>query len=78
LIINNPEAKQFIEKAVLNIPDDKRFVYYLMAATGICVVPLSGFNSHLKGFRMTLLEPDENKFKKIVETISRAIKEYLS
>ncbi len=44
---------------------DKRFVYYLLAATGICVVPLTGFNCDLKGFRVTLLESDDAKFEQI-------------
>lgn len=56
---------------------DKRFVYYLMGAKGICVVPLSGFNSGLPGFRLTLLEPDEKVFEKTMRTIAAAISEYL-
>ncbi|MFA6341034.1 MAG: pyridoxal phosphate-dependent aminotransferase, partial [Candidatus Paceibacterota bacterium] len=64
LIPANPEAGKIIE----NISDtkqlDKRFVYHLLASRGICVVPLSsGFNSDLFGFRITLLEQDEQKFK---------------
>ena len=38
---------------------DKRFVYYLLGAKGICVVPISSFCSELQGFRVTLLEEDE-------------------
>ena len=58
---------------------DKQFVYYLLAATGICVVPLSsGFNSRLEGFRFTLLEQDEEKFKKTVTAIAEAIQQYLA
>lgn len=56
---------------------DKRFCYYLMAATGICVVPLSGFNTDLPGFRMTLLETDDQVFKSTLNKLSRAINEYL-
>ena len=48
-----------------------------MGATGICTVPLSGFNTDLPGFRITLLESDEERFKKIFETVSQKIKEYL-
>lgn len=77
LHIKNPKVKQLIEKAVEGVAPDKRFVYYLMASAGICVVPLSGFNSNLYGFRMTLLEPDDAKFKKTLETIAEAIKKYL-
>jgi aspartate/methionine/tyrosine aminotransferase len=56
---------------------DKRFAYYLMGATGVCVVPLSGFNSDLPGFRMTLLEPDEKIFDGTMKTIAGSIREYL-
>ncbi|MFA5841423.1 MAG: pyridoxal phosphate-dependent aminotransferase [Candidatus Paceibacterota bacterium] len=57
---------------------DKRFAYYLMGATGICVVPLSGFNSELPGFRLTLLEPDEKVFEDTMKIIAKSIKEYLN
>jgi len=76
LPINDLNVRQLVEKAVEGVAPDKRFVYYLMASVGICVVPLSGFNSNLHGFRMTLLEPDETKFKTTLETIAGAIKTY--
>jgi alanine-synthesizing transaminase len=58
---------------------DARFVYYLLGATGICVVPLStGFNSDLQGFRFTLLEPDEAKFDVILQTLRQALVAYLA
>jgi hypothetical protein len=41
-------------------------------------VPLSGFNSDLPGFRMTLLEVDDEKYAKTLETIADAITKYLS
>lgn len=71
------EVKKYLEPLVKNIAPDKRFVYYLLASTGICVVPLSGFNSDLPGFRITLLETDEAKFKQNLDTIAEAIKKYL-
>ena len=78
LLPANPEAWKIIEKIGDTDKLDKRFVYQLLASRGICVVPLSsGFNSDLYGFRITLLEQDENKFRKIVETIAGAIKEYI-
>lgn len=52
------------------MPTDKRFCLELLAATGICVVPLSsGFNSRPEGFRMTLLEENEETFIQTIETI---------
>ena len=77
LDIKNENIRKFVEEKVKGVSNDKRFAYYLMGAKGICVVPLSGFNSELKGFRATLLENDENKFSEIFFTITRGIKEYL-
>ena len=78
LEIKNTRVRKFIEeKAANGISPDKRFVYYLMGATGICVVPLTGFNCSLLGFRATLLETDEAKFEWIYKTIAEKIKEYL-
>lgn len=77
LAIANSRAKESIEKKMANIPLDRRFAYYLMASRGICVVPLSGFNSSYQGFRITLLESDKEKLKNRFETIAGAIKEYL-
>ena len=48
-----------------------------MAATGICVVPLStGFNSDLLGFRITLLERNDETFEHIVRTLKDVIERY--
>src|SRR3989344_4061212 len=44
LRIDNPKAKHLVESMLTDVAPDKRFVYYLMASTGVCVVPLSGFN----------------------------------
>lgn len=69
--------KKYIEDLVKGSAYDKKFVYYLLASTGICVVPLStGFNSHVTGFRFTVLEPDMKKFKKTIDTIAEAIKRF--
>jgi aspartate/methionine/tyrosine aminotransferase len=74
-----PEAQAVIEPAVKNAGLDQRFAYYLLAATGICVVPLStGFNADRHGFRFTLLEPDEAKFEDILAKLSEAIRAYLA
>jgi aspartate/methionine/tyrosine aminotransferase len=56
---------------------DKRFVYYLLGATGICVVPISSFCSDLKGFRVTLLEENEDELRRIFTSIKDAIITYL-
>ena len=80
LPIENPEVKSHVESLV-NKPGvslDKRFVYYLLGATGVCVVPLSSFATELQGFRSTLLETDEERFRKIFNTIADSIKNYLA
>lgn len=56
---------------------DKRFVYYLLAAKNICVVPISSFCSDLLGFRITLLEEDRKERELIFEGIKSGIIEYL-
>ena len=79
LPIEKPEVRDLVEKLVSQ-PDtlsDKRFVYYLLAATGICVVPISSFCTEERGFRITLLEQDEKEFTQIFITIANAIKTYL-
>ena len=80
LPIENDEVRKTVE-ALVSGPDvslDKRFVYYLLASTGVCVVPLSSFATSLQGFRITLLERDEAEFIKIFTTISTAIDRYLN
>lgn len=61
-----------------NIPLDKRFVYYLLGAKGVCVVPISSFCSELSGFRVTLLEEDEEMLTKTFSAIRDGVVEYVS
>jgi len=76
LKIPNKEIRDIVEQQVKNQPLDKRFVYYLLGAKGICVVPLSGFFTELAGFRMTLLETNLGIFEKTAKEIADGIKEY--
>ncbi len=80
LKIENPAAQKLVEEWISgdDIALDKQFVYYLLAAKGICVVPISSFCSDLQGFRVTLLEEDETLFAKTFTTIREAIEEYLA
>ncbi len=78
LKINDNSIKNYIEKITREVELDKRFVYYVLGATGICVVPLSGFSCDLYGFRITLLETNEKKFEWIFTTVAAKIKEYLN
>ncbi|MBU0664481.1 MAG: pyridoxal phosphate-dependent aminotransferase [Proteobacteria bacterium] len=79
LPIENNEIRKLVESlvAVPGASVDKRFVYYLLGATGVCVVPLTSFATELQGFRITLLERDEEKFIKIFQTIASSITQYL-
>ena len=52
-------------------------MYYLLGAKGICVVPSTSFCTDLKGFRVTLLEEDEDELRSVFTTIHDAIVEYL-
>ncbi|UCD32351.1 MAG: pyridoxal phosphate-dependent aminotransferase [Desulfobacterales bacterium] len=79
LSISSPTVKELVENLTAdpNIQPDKRFVYYLLAAKGICVVPLTSFSTNLQGFRLTLLEPDEDRFREMIETLGEGIKDYI-
>lgn len=77
LKIVNPRIREMVEGLVQNVPADRRFVYYLLGATGICVVPLTGFCCQRDGFRVTLLECDDAKRRWTFQTLAEAIREYL-
>lgn len=79
LPVENAQVRELVERLVSapGTQTDKRFVYYLLASTGICVVPMSSFCTDERGFRITLLEQDETEFIAIFETIAEAIKAYL-
>jgi alanine-synthesizing transaminase len=79
LPIEQPEIKSYVEGLTKGTMEyDKRFVYYLLAATGICVVPLTSFFTPLLGFRMTLLDKDVDEFEHVVKTIASKITEYIN
>ncbi len=77
--IANDTHRQIIDQWLQEEPDiagDKRFVYYMLAAKGVCIVPISSFCSTLQGFRVTLLEEDEASFKATYNLIREGIIEY--
>ena len=80
LSITNRNVRELVEGLIADpkTQPDKRFVYYLLAATGICVVPLTSFSTKLQGFRLTLLEPDENRFREMIEILAEGIGLYLN
>jgi alanine-synthesizing transaminase len=78
LHIENPKVAAAVERMVAGVEPDKRFVYYLMGATGIVVVPLTGFQCSHHGFRGTLLEADDAKRAWILETLRDSIDAYVA
>ena len=70
--------RALLEARTKPVAPDKRFAYWLLGATGICVVPLTGFACELPGFRITLLETDDDKRRWTLRTIADAITVYLA
>jgi aspartate/methionine/tyrosine aminotransferase len=77
LPIDDPKTRAAVERMVEGVEPDKRFVYYLMGATGIVVVPLTGFQCSYQGFRATLLETDDAKRDWIFRTLRASIDAYV-
>jgi len=73
--ISNQEIKKILEPYLKNTSRlDEKFCYGLLGETWVCVVPLSGFNTDILWFRMTLLEEDDEKFEKILKLINEYAK----
>ncbi|MDN3205520.1 pyridoxal phosphate-dependent aminotransferase [Algoriphagus sediminis] len=79
LPLESPELEDLVKEWVgyKDMKLDKRFVYFLLASERICVVPISSFCSELLGFRVTLLEENEEVFKDTFRRLGRAIEVYL-
>jgi alanine-synthesizing transaminase len=78
MAIEDNKAEELLDSWLTSdMPLDKRFVYYLLAAKQVCVVPISAFASDLLGFRMTLLEADEAEQKETYKRIKEGLIEYL-
>lgn len=77
LSIEDAAIRAHVERRGSGVPCDRRFVYYLMGATGIVVVPLGGFGCRHDGFRATLLEMNDDRrawtFKSLRESIDRYV-----
>jgi aspartate/methionine/tyrosine aminotransferase len=78
LPIENTAIRTRIETLTKGVSPDKRFVYYLMGATGIVVVPLTGFHCRHHGFRVTILETDDQKRAWIFKTLRESIDAYIA
>lgn len=80
LPIESDEVRELVESLVSQpgVSPDKRFVYYMLAATGICTVPLSSFATPLQGFRVTLLERNQAETERIYSTLAENIGQYIA
>jgi aspartate/methionine/tyrosine aminotransferase len=79
LPIKNKRSAEIIRKMTspANFPLDKRFACYLLASTGICVVPASDFSSPYPGFRVTTLDRDTVHRRQTYRRLAQAIRDYL-
>ena len=78
LSMPNSRVQQAIDELTrVAMAPDFRFVYQLMGATGIVVVPLSSFCCDHQGFRVTLLECDDEKRVAVFKDLTLAILDYL-
>ncbi|ABR54613.1 aminotransferase class I and II [Methanococcus vannielii SB] len=77
LKIEDNGLKNYIETISKGIPNDKRFVYYLLGSTGICTVPLTSFCSEHNGLRFTLLERNMEIMNNTFEIMAEKIEEYI-
>jgi len=77
LPVSDDSLRNYIRAEITSLKPDKQFTYWLLASTGICVVPLSGFASDLPGFRFTLLEYNDEKRNWIFNTLAEAVQIYL-
>lgn len=79
LHIEDHRVEAFVrERCPAGMSLDRKFVYELLGAQQICVVPLAGFQSELQGFRATLLERDDATFTRVFRTIANSVNEFVN
>lgn len=79
LKIEDRRVEEFLnQRCPQGMQPDRKFVYQLLGATQVCVVPLAGFMSNLRGFRITLLERDDATFTRVLRTIATAADEFVN
>lgn len=75
--VDDPKVQALLDEWISGqLSADQRFVYNLLAARQVCVVPISSFASKLLGFRITLLEENEEILKETLKRIREGIYEY--
>jgi aspartate/methionine/tyrosine aminotransferase len=79
LHIEDRRVEEFVrERCPAGMSLDRKFVYELLGAHQICVVPLAGFVCDLHGFRATLLERDDATFTRVFRTIASSVNEFVA
>jgi len=79
LRIEDRKMEEFVQsRCPSGISLDRKFVYQLLGSKQICVVPLSGFVCDLPGFRVTLLERDDEKFERVFQSIADSVNEFIA
>ncbi len=79
LRIEDPKVSKYIDSlGSRSQHSDFRFVYDLLGAYNICVVPLSSFVTNLRGFRSTLLERDDKRFEATYRQLVNAVGEFIN
>ncbi len=79
LKIEDRRVEEFLnQRYSQGMQPDRKFVYDLIGAAQICIVPLAGFMSDLRGFRTTLLERDDATFTRVFKTIASAVDEFVN
>lgn len=74
----NAQLREYVDALCQNVPGDKRFVYNLLASKGVCIVPLTGFATDQCGFRVTMLNTDDNVRNALFQEIADSVKEFLN
>jgi aspartate/methionine/tyrosine aminotransferase len=79
LKIEDRRVEEFLnQRCSQGMQPDRKFVYELIGAQQICIVPLAGFMCDLRGFRVTLLERDDATFTRVMKTIAAAVDEFVN
>ena len=78
LPISNPNLRNYVDQLCENVPGDKRFVYNLLGSKGICIVPLTGFATEMNGFRVTMLNTDDEKRNSLFQEIADSVTEFVN
>ena len=53
-------------------------MYNLLGSKGICIVPLTGFATDMNGFRVTMLNTDDEKRNSLFQEIADSVTEFVN